>query len=125
MGLSLIECRRRLDEFMDFFTHRFYEKLQQRLDVFVDESASTRGMRDSAILRHTKDLPMEMPENLRKMCPCRRRAPDIPPSGSTVDSFTPATARTSRTRRDNGLRSWSKERLRLVEREAPRIDHNW
>eukprot|EP00929_Paragymnodinium_shiwhaense_P061917 TRINITY_DN30922_c2_g2_i1.p1 TRINITY_DN30922_c2_g2~~TRINITY_DN30922_c2_g2_i1.p1 ORF type:complete len:318 (-),score=35.86 TRINITY_DN30922_c2_g2_i1:349-1302(-) len=58
--LSLMECRRRLDYFMDRFTHEFYDKMKQRTDFFLDDSSSSQKIQES-VSRVTHDLPCWFP----------------------------------------------------------------
>eukprot|EP00927_Polykrikos_kofoidii_P062250 TRINITY_DN57060_c0_g1_i1.p1 TRINITY_DN57060_c0_g1~~TRINITY_DN57060_c0_g1_i1.p1 ORF type:complete len:367 (-),score=37.27 TRINITY_DN57060_c0_g1_i1:109-1209(-) len=54
--LCLVECRRRLDYFMDRFTHEFYDKLKRRTETFVDDTSSRRNITKS-VGSYTNDLP--------------------------------------------------------------------
>merc|ERR1719253_961236 len=53
----LIESKRRLDFFMDRFTHEFYAMLKQRIDGFVQESSDSETIRRSTLVRYTENLP--------------------------------------------------------------------
>ncbi|CAE8626349.1 unnamed protein product, partial [Polarella glacialis] len=69
--LSLVESKRRLDFFMDKFTHGFYVLLRKRIDGFVEESRHSVSIRSSHLVRHTQDLPQHWPQRLPQMCPKR------------------------------------------------------
>eukprot|EP00929_Paragymnodinium_shiwhaense_P002117 TRINITY_DN102309_c0_g1_i1.p1 TRINITY_DN102309_c0_g1~~TRINITY_DN102309_c0_g1_i1.p1 ORF type:complete len:390 (-),score=59.22 TRINITY_DN102309_c0_g1_i1:114-1283(-) len=67
--LCLMECRRRLDYFMDRFTHEFYEKLKDRCERFIDDSSSAAKITGS-VVKHTFDLPRAVP-SASDLCPKR------------------------------------------------------
>eukprot|EP00928_Gymnodinium_smaydae_P027613 TRINITY_DN2129_c1_g1_i3.p1 TRINITY_DN2129_c1_g1~~TRINITY_DN2129_c1_g1_i3.p1 ORF type:complete len:356 (-),score=74.47 TRINITY_DN2129_c1_g1_i3:158-1162(-) len=72
--LCLVECKRRLDFFMDRFTHGFYGLLTKRIDGFIEESRHTALILNSNLVRHTEELPRQLPGLKRQMsCPSRVR----------------------------------------------------
>lgn len=76
--LCLIECRRRLDFFMDRFTHKFYEMLKNRVDGFDQDTSSSGSVRTYAT-GYTQDLPRLWPHlavgRAFNSVFCKRRAP--------------------------------------------------
>mmetsp|Transcript_108505 Transcript_108505/g.317455 ORF Transcript_108505/g.317455 Transcript_108505/m.317455 type:complete len:377 (-) Transcript_108505:4-1134(-) len=55
--LALMECRRRLDFFMDAFNDKFYQMLKNRFQSFLSETRSAQDIHASNLVRFTKGLP--------------------------------------------------------------------
>eukprot|EP00928_Gymnodinium_smaydae_P027612 TRINITY_DN2129_c1_g1_i1.p1 TRINITY_DN2129_c1_g1~~TRINITY_DN2129_c1_g1_i1.p1 ORF type:complete len:240 (-),score=42.92 TRINITY_DN2129_c1_g1_i1:158-877(-) len=59
---------------MDRFTHGFYGLLTKRIDGFIEESRHTALILNSNLVRHTEELPRQLPGLKRQMsCPSRVR----------------------------------------------------
>lgn len=65
--LALMECRRRLDFFMDCFNDKFYQMLKRRFTSFLDETRSTRTVHESNLVRYTKGLPEDSHPHLARL----------------------------------------------------------
>uniref|UniRef100_A0A7S4V4I4 Uncharacterized protein n=1 Tax=Alexandrium monilatum TaxID=311494 RepID=A0A7S4V4I4_9DINO len=65
--LSIMECRRRLDFFMDAFSDKFYFMLKKRFRSFECETRSTRIMHHSNLVTYTKGLPKDPNPNLARL----------------------------------------------------------
>eukprot|EP00927_Polykrikos_kofoidii_P062254 TRINITY_DN57065_c0_g1_i1.p1 TRINITY_DN57065_c0_g1~~TRINITY_DN57065_c0_g1_i1.p1 ORF type:complete len:391 (-),score=40.67 TRINITY_DN57065_c0_g1_i1:60-1202(-) len=63
--LCLVECRRRVDYFMDRFTHEFYDKLRKHTEKFIIDSSSMRNITNT-VNKHTHDLPKVFPRSFWK-----------------------------------------------------------
>eukprot|EP00931_Biecheleriopsis_adriatica_P050017 TRINITY_DN28946_c0_g1_i2.p1 TRINITY_DN28946_c0_g1~~TRINITY_DN28946_c0_g1_i2.p1 ORF type:complete len:433 (-),score=87.96 TRINITY_DN28946_c0_g1_i2:42-1319(-) len=82
--LSLLECKRRLDFFMDSFNDKYYRMCNHRFKVFLDETCHADSMHQSNLVRYTKGLPKDNHEDLAQMYEspassiCPQRATEAP-----------------------------------------------
>uniref|UniRef100_A0A7S1PKI2 Uncharacterized protein n=1 Tax=Alexandrium catenella TaxID=2925 RepID=A0A7S1PKI2_ALECA len=65
--LALMECRRRLDFFMECFNDKFYQMLGKRFRMFLEETGSHQSMHDSNLVRFTKGLPEDSHPDLSRL----------------------------------------------------------
>jgi len=65
--LLLMECRRRLDFFMDAFNDKFYSMLRRRFMSFADETRSAHVIHSSNLVTYTKGLPADPHPSLERL----------------------------------------------------------
>mmetsp|Transcript_104100 Transcript_104100/g.303938 ORF Transcript_104100/g.303938 Transcript_104100/m.303938 type:complete len:361 (-) Transcript_104100:104-1186(-) len=77
--LALMECRRRLDFFMNEFNDKFYRMLKHRFHMFIAETRSADILHNANLVRYTAGLPEEPMPSLGRVytspfrCPPRRQ----------------------------------------------------